>query len=218
MSNYPKWIACMAHITHDNKEYIDKYIDNRFTDYIISYETSSKVGEHVHFVLWAEAESSYHNLCQNVFKKKFSLRGKATKTGGCRQYGKLKEIEDLKRMMAYTVKDKHVVYKIGEHLSMEDIKLAFDTSFKKEEKLDRYNNLMKKYIENVKSIQNDGTITKRNDLTQAIIENYWEVFERLPGRQFQLNQIYKYERNTKWYMYKTGTFTSFDNQYYLIEL
>ena len=120
--------------------------------------------------------------------------------------------------MAYTVKDKNVKYKIGEHLTAADIKLAFDSSFKKEEKLDKYNNLMKKYIADVKATQNDGNLSKRNDLTTAIIENYWEVFEKLPGRQFQLNQIYKYERNTKWYMYKTGTFTTFDSQYYHIEL
>ncbi len=211
------WIACMAHIEHSNKEYINGYIDNRFTDYIIAYETSDVVGEHIHFILWAENKNDYHNLCQNVFKKKFSLRGKATK-GKCRQYGKVKKIETISKMMAYTVKDKNVKYKIGEHLTAADIKLAFDSSFKKEEKLDKYNNLMKKYIADVKATQNDGNLSKRNDLTTAIIENYWEVFEKLPGRQFQLNQIYKYERNTKWYMYKTGTFTTFDSQYYHIEL
>ncbi len=211
------WIACMAHIEHSNKEYINGYIDNRFTDYIIAYETSDVVGEHIHFILWAENKNDYHNLCQNVFKKKFSLRGKATK-GKCRQYGKVKKIETISKMMAYTVKDKNVKYKIGEHLTAADIKLAFDSSFKKEEKLDKYNNLMKKYIADVKATQNDGNLSKRNDLTTAIIENYWEVFEKLPGRQFQLNQIYKYERNTKWYMYKTGTFTTFDSQYYHLEL
>ncbi len=211
------WIACMAHIEHSNKEYINGYIDNRFTDYIIAYETSDVVGEHIHFILWAENKNDYHNLCQNVFKKKFSLRGKATK-GKCRQYGKVKKIETISKMMAYTVKDKNVKYKIGEHLTAADIKLAFDSSFKKEEKLDKYNNLMKKYIADVKATQNDGNLSKRNDLTTAIIENYWEIFEKLPGRQFQLNQIYKYERNTKWYMYKTGTFTTFDSQYYHIEL
>ncbi len=211
------WIACMAHIEHSNKEYINGYIDNRFTDYIIAYETSDVVGEHIHFILWAENKNDYHNLCQNVFKKKFSLRGKATK-GKCRQYGKVKKIETISKMMAYTVKDKNVKYKIGEHLTAADIKLAFDSSFKKEEKLDKYNNLMKKYIADVKATQNDGNLSKRNDLTTAIIENYWEIFEKLPGRQFQINQIYKYERNTKWYMYKTGTFTTFDSQYYHIEL
>jgi len=46
-------------------------------------------------------------------------------------------------MMAYTVKDDNVEYKLGEHLTPEDIKLAFDSSYKKEDKLDRYNNLMK---------------------------------------------------------------------------
>lgn len=211
------WIACMAHIEHSNKEYINGYIDNRFTDYIIAYETSDVVGEHIHFILWAENANDYHNLCQNVFKKKFQLRGKATK-GKCRQYGKVKKIETINKMMAYTVKDENVTYKIGEHLTAADIKLAFDSSFKKEEKMDKYNNLMKKYIANVKETQTDSNLTTRNDLTAAIIENYWEIFEKLPGRQFILNQTYKYERNTRWYMGKTGTFTTFDNQYYHIEL
>jgi len=211
------WIACMAHIEHSNKEYINGYIDNRFTDYIIAYETSEVVGEHIHFVLWAENKNDYHNLCQNVFKKKFTLRGKATK-GKCRQYGKVKKIETINKMMAYTVKDKNVVYKLGEHLTPEDIKLAFDSSFKKEEKLDKYNNLMKSYIDNVKEVQRDGHFSNRNDLTEAIIENYWQIFEKLPGRQFIINQTYKYERNTRWYMFKTGTYTNPDSTHYSMEL
>ncbi len=211
------WIACMAHIEHSNAEYVNGYIDNRFTDYIIAYETSAVVGEHIHFVLWAENKNDYHNLCQNVFKKKFNLRGKATK-GKCRQYGKVRKIETINKMMAYTVKDKNCVYKLGEHLRPEDIKLAFDSSFKKEEKLDKYNNLMKSYIANVKEAKRDGHFSNRNDLTEAIIENHWEIFEKLPGRQFILNQVYKYEKNTRWYMWKTGTNTNTESQYYTIEL
>ena len=211
------WVACMAHIEHSNKEYVDGYIDNRFTDYIIAYETSEVVGEHIHFLLWAENKNDYHNLCQNVFKKKFTLRGKATK-GKCRQYGKVKKIETINRMMAYTVKDENVVYKLGEHLTPDDIKKAFDTSFKKEDKLDKYNNLMIKYIDNVKEAQRDGHFSNRNDLIEAIIENYWEIYEKLPGRQFQLNQVYKYEKNTRWYMWKCGTNTNSESQYYSIEL
>ena len=110
------WIACMAHIEHSNREYIKGYIANRFTDYIIAYETSDKVGEHIHFILWAEQQNDYHKLCQNVFKKKFTLRGRATK-GKCRQYGKVKNIEHINKMMAYTVKDKNVDYQLGEHLA-----------------------------------------------------------------------------------------------------
>ncbi len=210
------WIACMAHIAHENSEFINGYIDNRFTDYIIAYETSEVVGEHIHFVLWAENKNDYHNLCQAVFKKKFSLRGKATK-GKCRQYGKVKKIETINKMMAYTVKDQNVVYKLGEHLKPEDIKLAFDSSYKKEEKLDKYNNLMKKYIANVKETQTLGYFTNRNDFTEAIIKNYWEIFEKLPGRAFILNQIYKYEKNTTWYMCKTGTYTEPDTLYYRMD-
>ena len=50
------------------------------------------------------ADSDYHSFAQRVFKKKHGLRGRAVK-GDPRQYGRLKHIENLQRLKAYTIKD-----------------------------------------------------------------------------------------------------------------
>ena len=207
------WIACMAHIKHEHNKYLIEYIDKRFDQYVIAAETSAAVGEHYHFLLYAKNSNDYSKFAQNVFKQKFSLRGRAI-SGAPRQYGKVKDIRDIKKMMAYTVKDKNVIYKVDDKKQIEE---AFSSSFKKEDRLTCYNNKISKYVTDVKNTQNDGYFGNRNDFVKTIIETYWEVFGKLPGRAFQLNQIYKYERNTQWYMMKCGTYTDDTSHSYKIE-
>lgn len=207
------WIACMAHIKHTEREYLKKYIDNRFTDYIIAYEKSQKVGEHVHFILWAEDPQDYHKFAQNVFKQKYRLRGRAEK-GKCRQYGKIKKIEDIEKMMQYTVKDGNCDYKIGAHLSKDDIKQAFDKSYKKSDNYDKLEKIMLKYIDENKTkkypttmhdFQSTATVAYTIDREQFITKYttvYFELFGRVPTRNMIINAVVKYdtEGGIKWYI------------------
>ncbi len=207
------WIACMAHIPHKHIDYIKDYIDKRFDQYIIALETSAKVGEHIHFMLYVKEPKDYSNFAQNVFKQKFNLKGRAT-TDNARQYGRVKDIKSIQRMMAYTVKDANVITKVEDQKALEK---AFEISFRKEDRLSQYNNKILAYVNEKKTLQADGYFTDRNDFVKTIIETYWDIFGKLPGRAFQLNQIYKYEHNTLWYMLKSGTYTDDTSQSYKLE-
>lgn len=228
-----KWIACMAHIPHSERDYIKKYIENRYTDYIIAYEISTKVGEHIHFMLWSEDKKDYPRLVQNVFKNKYGLRGRATK-GLCRQYGKVNEIEKLEKMMAYTVKDKNVDYKVGKHLLEEDMVKAIAISYKKEDNLEKLDKIMLQYIKDERKDENiymsNGNTkifsTKKSKDTHTpdfslcrtrFIEKYttvyFEIFGKVPTRNMIINAVVKYDkrRGVQWYLKTLNIITPYND-------
>lgn len=126
-------IAFFAHIPH---LHIDEVLSKITTDdyvekYLIGLETASSVGDHMHFVITHLFETDrdrwYHNFSK-WFKKKFSLSGRAYKNQ-CKQYGKVKDIRDLERMEAYTVKDKN----IRSNYKDEELKNLIQKSYEKED-------------------------------------------------------------------------------------
>lgn len=103
----------MAHIPHSEIDFIvnDLLEQQEVITYLIGLETSSKVGEHYHFLVCVDSDTWYHKWSKKIFKDKYQLKGKAYKIDGKgypRQYGKLKEIKDLEKMGAYTVKDSNI--------------------------------------------------------------------------------------------------------------
>lgn len=103
-------IAFFCSLPHSEIDYLEttllEYIS--VTKYIISMETSTDShqdfsGQHFHFFCDMSPQD-YHNFGTRTFRKKYKLRGQA-KPGLSRQYGKVKEIHDLNRMAAYTLKD-----------------------------------------------------------------------------------------------------------------
>ncbi len=214
------WIACMAHIKHDQIEYITKYIDNRFVEYIISMETAPTVGEHMHFLLKAEDQDSYHKLAQNVFKQKYKLRGRATK-GACRQYGKVKNIEDIKKMMSYTVKDGNYIAKVDD---MEVVEKAFQESYEKVDNLGKLDKIMKEYIDENKteeykekngSYEPNGFAINRYKLIEHYTYSYFTIFEKVPSKNMIINAVVKYFGKSQigWYLSMHGKqFTNFSDQ------
>uniref|UniRef100_UPI004048A5D7 hypothetical protein n=2 Tax=Pseudomonadati TaxID=3379134 RepID=UPI004048A5D7 len=109
MNDERVWIAFMAAIKHEHREYMLNVLQEYDIGYyIVSFETSTSShaetdGQHMHFVVQMK-EKDYHTLTIRVFKKKFGLRGRAFE-GKPRQYGKVKEIENLDKMKAYTLKE-----------------------------------------------------------------------------------------------------------------
>ncbi len=216
-----KWIACMAHIQHAEREYIKKYIDKRYAEYIIAYESSLKVGEHIHFMLFSKDPKDYSRLVNNVFKNKYRLRGKASK-GLSRQYGKVNSIKSLEKMIAYTVKDKNVDLKLGKNLTKEDVAAAFSSSYKKEDNLGKLEKIMLQYINENKEdntlVPWDGTkqlgfnkkinphptnfTLDRSGFVTKYTETYFEIFEKVPSRNMIINAVVKYDKRggIKWYL------------------
>ena len=214
------WIACMAHIKHDQVEYLKGYIDNRFDEYIIAMETSHKVGEHFHFLLKTSDPSLYHKLAQNVFKQKYKLRGRAT-TGKCRQYGKVKEIEDISKMMSYTVKDGNCIIKVEDKKQVER---AVMESFQKVDNLGKLDKIMKEYIDENKkkeykekhgSYEPDGFAIDRYKFIEHYTYSYFTIFEKVPSKNMIINAVVKYFGKSQigWYLSLHGKqFTPFSDQ------
>ncbi len=107
------YIAFMAHIPHSEISFIENDLleQQEVITYLIGLETSTTVGEHMHFLCCVNCETWYHKWSKRIFKDKYKLKGKAYKIDGNgypRQYGKLKEIKDLEKMGSYTVKDGNI--------------------------------------------------------------------------------------------------------------
>lgn len=106
------YIAFMCAVKH---EYID-YLEDTLKEYaiglyLIASETTNDAhketdGEHFHFLVQM-TDADYHKYSKRVFKDKFKLRGQA-RDGKPRQYGRVKKIEDLERMGAYTIKQGNI--------------------------------------------------------------------------------------------------------------
>ena len=138
-----KWIAFFGCIKHDYFEEVkDVLLQYPNEGYIISKEISLDAhkethGHHIHFIVKMN-EEDYHKFAKRIFKQRFGLRGRA-QTDAPRQYGKVKHIENIARMKAYTLKDGH----FETNLSDDEIVALQQLAFKKETKGDFYDGLMK---------------------------------------------------------------------------
>lgn len=107
-----KMIAFFCALPHTQVDYLEQTIQeyHSLTMYIIAMETSTTShqdfsGQHFHFFC-DMSPKDYHLFAQRVFNRKFHLRGQA-KPGLARQYGKVRDIQDLNAMAAYTLKDQN---------------------------------------------------------------------------------------------------------------
>jgi hypothetical protein len=123
-----QYIGFMAHLPETEFDYlIETLKEYNIAGYIVSHE--AKPYSHFHFVV-EMSDTDYHSFAQRVFKKKHGLRGRAVK-GDPRQYGRLKKIENLQRLKAYTIKDGN--YRTN--LSLVEINTLKEISFAKDETL-----------------------------------------------------------------------------------
>lgn len=103
------WKAFFAAIYHTElPEILGFWKQYNIGQYIIALEVTQHshketAGEHFHFC--AEmSDVTYHAFCKRVFKDRYKLSGQA-RNGKPKQYGKVTEIKDIKRMKAYCIKD-----------------------------------------------------------------------------------------------------------------
>lgn len=107
-----EYIAFMCAVHHINFQYLEDTLKEYDIGlYLISAETTNDAhketqGQHFHFLVQM-TDKDYHSFSKRVFKDKFKLRGQA-KDGKPRQYGRVKKIEDLERMGAYTIKQGNI--------------------------------------------------------------------------------------------------------------
>lgn len=96
-----EYMMFMAHIPCKDISYVEtELLHNCSGKYLIAPEYDPY--QHLHFI--AEmTKTGYHAFSKRVFKDKYKLRGRATKDNP-RQYGKVKEINDISRALIYTCK------------------------------------------------------------------------------------------------------------------
>lgn len=160
-----KWTSWFLAIKHDQKEQVMKifkeYLEEYVGKYLISMEVSEDShketdGEHYHFV--AEiSPKTYHRITKR-FKDKYHLKGQS-RNGIGRQYGIVKDIKDIDRLIAYCMKD-------GQ----------YETNFNEEE--------LKKY-ENISFKPKKKQLDKNESFTQRITNR---LIEENPQYEWDLDQ------------------------------
>ncbi len=130
-------LAFFGAIPHSQIDYLNEVLQEySIGEYVLCGETTTDAhketqGEHFHFVVQMSLKD-YHKFSKRIFIDKYKLRGVAKK-GLPRQYGKVKVIENLAKMKAYTVKggDKAL---IRTNLSCTELDALILESFQNEEK------------------------------------------------------------------------------------
>lgn len=146
------YIACIFHLDALHFDYIEETLNEYdIGHYLIGHE----VDPYHHFhILFQGTEKIYKNWSKRIIEK-FSLRGQA-KGGKARQYGKLKIINHLDKLMSYSVKDGNV----RSNLPPKTLEIIKEQSYKKDE--------TKRLINTVISeLQNSGIYN--NDLLRKMI-------------------------------------------------
>jgi hypothetical protein len=182
-----EWVAFMGHIPHTEFDYLKSEMEKFNAPYIMSAEAGKY--EHFHF-LAKITPRQYHNFACKNFVKKYKLKGRATKSNP-RQYGKVKEIKDISKMMTYTMKDKNYVTNMSTEEIETIIKMKIDDveNTKNEmngeikDKMIKYvnekiNNYItnKKYIDSRKVIRMaiiDFMIERKATIIRTTIERYY---------------------------------------------
>lgn len=148
-----EYIAFMAHIPiKDANDVKDILIEYDIGTYLIGLEESPY--EHMHFLVQMR-EEDYHKFSKRVFKDKYKLRGRAQK-GQPRQYGKVKKIEDLEKMKAYTVKGQNVLT----NMSQKDLDSYIEKSFVKAENI----SMMQEVVDALITLFDGNNVTTEKNL------------------------------------------------------
>ena len=167
-----EWHAFFAAIKHEHSEEVlevlQKYDIGR---YIVSREKSEGShadtdGEHFHFMV-EMTRTDYNRFAKRIFIDRFKLRGRAT-VGHPRQYGKVKNIENVELMQAYTVKDGNV----STNLTDAELEILKEKSHKKENKRKLYDAVMKSLADCVDGLWQQCLYSGTREMRDAVIRTY----------------------------------------------
>ncbi len=119
------WIACMFHLEEEHAYYLEQtLLEYDIGLYLIGFEED----KYSHFHVMFQGDNKIYTNFSKKIVEKFKLRGKA-KDGKSRQYGKVKEIDNVEKMAAYTLKDGN----IRTNMSEADLEKYRSISYKKNE-------------------------------------------------------------------------------------
>lgn len=128
-----KAIACFFAVDFDQMDYLEKtLLEYDIGNYAIAFECEDSKGEpkpHFHFFFYG-TEQIYSALSKRIADK-YKLR--KNQKGGKINYGKVKNIRDIEKMLAYTVKHGCIRTNFPE----EELKTAIEQAFIKVKQVDR---------------------------------------------------------------------------------
>lgn len=161
------YIACIFHIDQIHFDYLEETLkEYDIGHYLIGHEVEPY--HHFH-VLFQGTEKMYTLFSKRIIEK-FKLRGQA-KQGKPRQYGKLKLIDNIDKLMSYTVKDGNVRSNLPEE-TLEKIK---EQSFRKDET----KRLIQKVLDslpNPRNHNNPSNDSIRSCIISSLLRNTKEDF------------------------------------------
>lgn len=126
-----EYIAFMCATYHINYDYLEQTLkEYNIGLYLMASEVTQDAhketnGEHFHFLVQM-TDADYHKYAKRCFKDKLKLRGQA-RDGNPRQYGRVKKIEDIQRMGAYTIKQGNIRTNMTEQQLETYKKITFTT-------------------------------------------------------------------------------------------
>ena len=207
MSSISKYQAFMFHLPPDLQEYIrDLLLEYDTGQYLIAYEATPY--SHYHVVAQI-SDKDYHKFSKRIIEK-YDLRGRATPNKP-RQYGKLKKIHDLERLLIYTCKDQNVIGNFSE----EEIRKYIELSFKKDDKREFFR-LLQQYVDsdvtwndvgsgsvkpNVRFRTRDGIVYNADIIKMKIAQFYRDKEIALGHSQLEAQFLaYTQNKKSKWVM------------------
>lgn len=183
------WVAFMCHLERSEYDYLcDKLEEYDVQRYIIAYENEPY--GHFHFLVQTNEDPAtfYTNYRKRVFIDKYGLRGQAKKDLA-KQYGKVKEIEDLNKMASYTVKNEDFrVYNI-EQDEIDDI---LDNSFNKSDKIKLLKDKMISHVETALTKGGFVLYAEHQTIAEIIIQFCFE--NNIEVRRSLIDTYYYYFR------------------------
>lgn len=214
--NELKWNSFFGAIDHMWFDYLeDKLQEYDIGYYIIAAEVAEGKhkktnGQHFHIVAQM-AEKDYNAYVKRVFKDKFKLSGRAGNGEG-RQYGRVKDIENIVKMKAYVLKDGNFRTNVPEDEIKELLTIAFKKDEKETEQREFRDRLMASVHQDLTSKQGlqFHEITKR-DVGIAIIAE----FQRLGECAYPLSsmRLGGYIKHYTMYIMKMPAHVIYDNIY-----
>ncbi len=132
-------IAFMVALSHQEvpvfEQHLRDYIDPS-ASYIIGMEIAKDAhqdtsGHHLHICVDMD-ELKYDRFRKSILVNKYRLAGQA-KLGRPRQYGRIRKLRDVTKILCYTVKDTNIVYR---GYTLEAIQELIDKSYPRPERTD----------------------------------------------------------------------------------
>lgn len=160
------YIACMFHLDEIHYDHLETTLkEYDIGNYIIGHEKTP----YSHFHIMFQGTEKIYSAFSKRIVEKFDLRGRAAK-GKSKEYGKVKQIENVTKMAAYTVKDGNV----RSNMTQEELDKYKQMSYQAKEQIKMVNKIVASLLKDYTIMTEDDTVKLR--IVQEIITNTKEDF------------------------------------------